>query len=416
MDINNIDINTIEKSFDSMFKLVDSNNKFKPPKVALKYYIIGQQLYDKPILSNMLTIDMRTSFGCCAGSGHGKGAINNVVEQSAQALGKSYIPVTSLHEEQILGKKWLDKKGVEKEVRGFANEDFLVKDDALSFINNPKFEIARDYILKALDVYGHNAIYKKLVELDVGLRYFGKCSLLYFVQDSEKIKIENLASGLFRRAPILKIDFTEAEENNVLRNRINGTFESKPQEWFRWLRFLGSIRTIKYNNISEELDNMICNECERMKSKNILLETLTYANQNNIIKWGFINSLFRIYIETYSKKKIIEENICINLILTKADVIKSILDYKVVYNSIKKFVKENDNIQNLTDKSIIDYLVVKKAFGAGSGISGIELREYTMKANDISQSTYEYRLRKLKKENRLVSKKGQYTNKIWLVE
>lgn len=410
------DIEKIEKSFNSMFKLSDSSNKFKPIKIALLHYIIGQQLYDKPILNNMLTIDIRSSFGCCIGSGHGKGAINNVVEQSAHALGKSYIPVTSLHEEQILGKKWVDKKGVEKEVRGFANEDFLVKDDALSFINNPKFEIARDYILKALDVYGHNAIYKKLVELDVGLRYFGKCSLLYFIQDSEKIKIENLSSGLFRRAPILKIDFTPEEENSILRDRINGTFESKPQEWFKWLKFVGSIRTIKYNNIIPELDNMICNECERMKSKNILLETLTFANQNTIIKWGFINALFRYYIENYINKKVIEENINVNLILIKVDVEKSIRDYKIVYASIKKFVKENDNIQDLTDRSIIDYLISKKAYNVSTGISGSELRDYTIKTNDISQSTYEYRLRKLKKENRLVSKRGQYINKIWLVE
>src|SRR3989344_2757097 len=136
---------TIRESFDSMFKLVDPNSKFKSIKTALFYYLIGGCLLEYPILNKKLDIDMRFSFICAIASGYGKKAFGEVVFEVCKSMEKECISFTSLHEEQLIGKKFWSKEEKDiKEVRGYFDKDFLIKDDALTFFNNSKFEVARN--------------------------------------------------------------------------------------------------------------------------------------------------------------------------------------------------------------------------------------------------------------------------------
>jgi len=357
-------------------------------------------------------IDMRFSFGCCIMSGHGKAPIRQAIEESANLLKKEVVSIMSLHPEQLVGKKWT-KQGEKKstEIRGYLDKDFLIKDDALTFINNAKFKEARDYILQSLETYGKNEIVKKVVEEKDGLKYFPKNSFLYFIQPSETIKEANLAGGLFRRAPILKIEFTDEEENEIIRERLDSYSDSEPTEWIKCLSFINSINFFYNKDIDRELKNLIIEESIKAKSKNILLSAMTYVNQNTMIKWSYINALIRYYIN-YSNKANEAE---IKITITDEDVKKAISDYKIVFGAIKKFVSDNDELVNVIDKEILEYLYKKEAINLASSISGKELREYIVSEMETSISNYNTRLGILKKDLRLNTKQGKYDSQVWFI-
>jgi len=145
------DESNVKQSFFSLFKLIDPNKKYLPAKIATFYHLIGEFLLEYPIENATSSIDMRFSFGLCITSGLGKEAFKNVVRECAKTVNKKYATFTSLQEEQLIGKCWTDPKTRQlKKVFGYCKDDFLVKDDAISFLNNDKFEVARNYVLAAL--------------------------------------------------------------------------------------------------------------------------------------------------------------------------------------------------------------------------------------------------------------------------
>jgi len=153
-------MNHVKKSFMSMFKMVDPNQKYLPTKIATFYYMIGGALIYHPIKNLIGDIDMRFSHGICITSGRGKDAIKNVAYVTADALDMKYSEFTSLHEEQLIGKRWEDKKtGKIKEIHGYFGDNFVEKDDGLIFIKEGIFphEFNRFLIERTFHVILHKA-------------------------------------------------------------------------------------------------------------------------------------------------------------------------------------------------------------------------------------------------------------------
>lgn len=296
----------IDNSFYGMFRLIDPNNKYAPAKIATKYYLIGGALLRFPIKFSVISADMRFSIGICIESGLGKKAIFDVVEEVANLFRMRFDNATSLHEEQLVGKRYYNKETSEwVNDLGYLWNHFFVKDDALPFLNHPSFEKSRNYLLQDLDVYGSNYITKKLTGITRRLRYRGRASFLYFLQPSERIKEENIASGLYRRAPILRIKLTQDEKNEILRKRIKEKFNPQPKPFFDFYRFLRTIESIEVKELSPEVSDLI-NKASEGYNKGYkglyLLDNYDFITQNNIIKLGVIRVITSLYSYIYSKQ------------------------------------------------------------------------------------------------------------------
>jgi len=347
-------VDEIRDSFMSMFKMVDPNGKYLPAKIAGFYYMIGEALVYHPIKNIMGDIDMRYSHAICITSGRGKDPIKNVAYVTAEALGMKYEEFTSLHEEQLIGKKWKDKDTKEiKEVKGYFGDDFIEKDDGLPFINSDKYEIARNYWLRCLNVYGKNLISKRLTEMPEGLKYLGTASLRYFIQTSEHIKTKNLTSGLFRRCPIIRIDLTRQEIKEIKDLRLRMKFNPNTEPFYNFIRNIRNIRNIRYINIGDSLIDIINKECD-MESNNVLLDSLDIENQNIIVKWSYINAIIKLY-----RLNSLNSLNSLDVKIDEEDVRKAIEDYRIVYGGIKNFVLGNE-VSNEIQKAIIGFIKISK--------------------------------------------------------
>ncbi len=369
---------------------------------------MGETLINFPITNCMLDIDMRFNFGVCLTSGFGKEAIKNVIFNTAEYVNMKYSSPVSLHEEQLVGKQWFDKEAGEvKEIKGYFYDHFLIKDVALPFINDTRFEITRSYILTALDVYGKNIITKKLVVEEEGLFYNARCSFIYFIQSSESIKERNILSGLFRRAPILKVNLGKKDIYEVIDKRMKIEFNPKIENLFEFLRKVGNIKKINYKKISTDLVTKINKGARKYFSTNKLLNTLVIVNQDNLIKLSFINSLLRTGI---SGKEI-------ELEVNEEDINKALKDYNIIYESIKEFVKENSHLtMHGIKEAIIHILKEKDCITEEKGnITTSNMIDLVVGTTGEKKATVIKHFYKLRQEGVIRSKKvGQCGSKVWL--
>ena len=402
---------TIRESFDSMFKLVEPNSKFKSIKTALFYYLIGGCLLEYPILNKKLDIDMRFSFICAIASGYGKKAFGEVVFEVCKSMEKECISFTSLHEEQLIGKKFWSKEEKDiKEVRGYFDKDFLIKDDALTFFNNSKFEVARNYMLTALDIYGKNRIYKRIVEMNDALEYYGRCSFLGFIQINEKINNNSIASGLFRRVPILRVDLTKEEKEYILENNYE-EFKPQQQELFEFFRNIRNIRNISYLEMSQELIEKINKKCKEYYTTNEILDSIYIINKNNIIKFSYINALIRHYnaYKPYNLKTNIE------LSIIEEDIDKAIVDYDLIYNSIKNFIDKNRINLHPIKQEILNLLKERNCLREeSSNISSSEVIRLIKEKTNENEATIKYHFYEMKGKIIDSKQNGQYGSKVWI--
>lgn len=406
-------VQSVRESFMSLFKLIDPNQKYLPAKIATFYYVVGGFLLESPIENATTSIDMRFSFGLCISSGLGKEAIKNVVMESANNTEKEWETFTSLHEEQLIGKRWMPGKTA-MTVLGYCHDDFLIKDDSLSFLNEDKFAIARNYMLTALDVYRKNLISKRLTEQSLPLQYFGRCSFLYFLQPSEKIILKNLSGGLFRRAPILRIDLTREEIDEIIDKRLVEEHKPSPDAWYDFLRNLRNIRIKVYRQIDKGLLKKINEVVKRHYSQNILLDSLKITNQNNLLKFSYINSLLRNYnpLKPYNPETGLE------LEIAAQDVENAINDFEIIYGAIANFAEKNmSGAMHPIQKAIINMLERKQCYSLEtSTISSSEIIARVASALNEKEDTVKYHFYNVLKAVGIIETKqvGQNDSRVWL--
>lgn len=416
---------TVRESFMSMFKLTDPNGKFEPVKLCSYYYVLGHLLRKYPLSIGTSEIDMRYSFGVCVDSGFGKQSIYNTINEIGEYLDLDCSSYTSLHPEQLVGKRWKNKDGEEKTVYGYLYSDFLMKDDALSLLNgkDKSYAESRDHLLACGKIYGKNWINKRLVEQSKaeGLSYLGIASFVYFIQPNEKIVEKNLSSGFFRRYPISKVNLTIAEKLEMDEKRLTEKYKPKPEEYMNFVRIIRIIRISSYIEPKTEYISMITNKNKEYikNNKYKLLDNIFTSNTNNIIKFAYMNALLRWYT-TYNPTKPTnpKERIDVELELIKEDVEQAIKDYDIIYSSIKDFVVGNDESEIIheVDREIIMLLVSKRCLSKEtSSISSSEVINAVSKKLKIHYNTVSGRFYKMKGKEIESKQHGTNSSRVWVI-
>jgi len=429
----------IKKSCYSMFKLINPRDIYRPAMITTCYYLIGGMLVKHPITSlGTSDIDVRFSFGVCIPTGLGKDAIKNVVWDTAKHLGMHYSNMISLHEEQLIGKTIPPKEGETKykQVKGYFDEDFLLKDDALTFLNSPHYEIARNYFLQGLNTYGRNLVKKQAVAIgrEGALEYCPQCSFLCFIQPSEKIKQENINSGLFRRMPILRIDPTDADKTEILNKRFLTTYHPAPELFYEFLDWLRSYQELFYDKLPEDVVSYmnVALLGAGFQGNKELCSDQTYSGltiffQNTLIKWAYIHTLMREF-EKYQNSKNNslnpynpEKNQEIRLNINIKDMQNAVQELFQVNKAIISWIAQNNTPaqQHPIEKEIMTILTIADQYSLETSKLSkkrlIEQVKTNLNLSEKQESTIQMYLHKLKKQGIIhIQQVGQHSSRVWL--
>lgn len=226
----------IFSEFESLFR-ISRKESYLPAIKALFYSLQGHTLKENIIEIGTVHEDMRNSFVLSIRSGGRKQGFIDVIKETSDRMGWSCSNISSLHEEQLLGKSVLDKKsGKSKVYKGYLNEEILILDDSVTLINNPKFEIARNYLMQSQNTLGKNFVTKKLTEQfkTDSLKYRANCSCFFFIQPVP-ITYENLNTGWERRFPFLQIDLSDYDREMAADECFSDIYNP---DWTLWIEHL----------------------------------------------------------------------------------------------------------------------------------------------------------------------------------
>jgi len=134
---------------------------------------LGRDFYDNRI--NGLIV---------GGAGRGKGAIKNTIRRLYNGSYNEIQEISGVsHPEQLIGKKIVNKKIGETEIKGYFGAKGLFNDEANNLINEVDNFNAQSMALyrKAMDVFGQNLVEKKLVNNPTPFGYCPETRFLTFV-------------------------------------------------------------------------------------------------------------------------------------------------------------------------------------------------------------------------------------------
>lgn len=120
-------------------------------------------------------------------------------------------------------------------------------------------------------------------------------------------------------------------------------------------------------------------------------------------------------LKSYKTYKTETEKIDIDLEIEEEDLKQAIIDYKVIYASIKKFVDENKDIRfHEVEKAIINQLEAYGAHSKERAVNSKIFRSQLLKQTDYKLPTLQYHFYKLRDEEIIKTIKGQYDSEVWL--
>ena len=192
------------------------------------WYILHGQASREVVTFGRIETDLRFPAAFILPSGHGKLNIDNLITETCQRLGDDVVKPTSYHPEQLIGKVLrIEKakvKGTEyRQIRGHFDSDVVVFDDGIDLIQSkdPVYKESRRYLMKCLDVIGKNLMTKKQVDIpkQEALKYYPVCSVVLFFQPFS-LPEESFLSGVFRRFPIVYVNFNERDFSREFEERL----------------------------------------------------------------------------------------------------------------------------------------------------------------------------------------------------
>lgn len=157
-------------------------NEYKHLKKMLCYHITSGAI-PKAMLcvqNGQIEIDLRSFLALVYPSGGAKGNVFNFSKKLGKDTNRKVIPLMSFHEEQLVGKilkrteefQYVDDKGKKKTKKrdkyianaGHFISDELLFDESKYILLDRDKEASRNYLLKGMDKYGQNEIYKRMTE------------------------------------------------------------------------------------------------------------------------------------------------------------------------------------------------------------------------------------------------------------
>jgi len=430
------DFNTkLNTDFFNLFKLVNIEY-YTSIILSLKYGLLGTILVPHIIKYNKaIRVDTRLPYIYSIKSGNGKKACINVITQFAEEFGLKCTTITSLHEEQLIGKKMMVEKTdpttkkkvmVCIEYEGFFREDILIKDDCLELLNSPKYDTVRAYFIGAWDYIGQNKVVKKLTEQERKhrLEFEPEFVSYMFVQDKPILK-KNIDVGLSRKSPILYVNVPDAEESDY---KARGTFKEN-NDMPSSIKNIKNIKNMRWR-FSEEAFDYICKESANIKhtlAKKLInseySKMMQWTIQDNLLQYiGILTAIYVVNKETPADGSYlveVEKEHCIIPCEEYKCVVKAIIEHR------NNFVVKAEKVKlNKWEVNIVNSLRAKKAFNQDTAITGnttffTELAEKL----DISVSTINNNVRSLRDKGIVYTRqigfgaerKGLENSMIWLI-
>lgn len=406
-------VSGIYETFGPLMKLY--GDSYDVIRKATFYSIIGSVICRNKILCSNIHEDTRINLFIPLKSGHGKREIKEVIRQSISQVGLDCCEPTSLHQEQLIGKSIISKKGNSYVIRGHLDDDFLVFEEATELFTEKTNQETRDYIKIALDPIGYNEIYKKSVDTHKknAVRYCPECTIVFFFQPlplDDKIATR----GLLRRGIILSVEPGKSERYNALEQ----SFENKDvsENWDQWIDFLIKVKSKTFNwEFSDEVT-------EKIKELSIKLIKMGERKGNKAS--AYTDIMFFTLRNLLIKFSCIQAAINDRNVISILDVVNAYEDLSVFWDIqldfvIQKVKGDMDYMDlNKKEKSCLLILQSEKCFSEDS--SSMMIKQYISRISselDCTGDSAKHYYYGLKGSGYIDSKQvGKHNSKAWLTE
>ncbi len=399
--------------FESLFRISRRESYF-PAIKALFYSLQGHALKENLIEIGTMQEDMRNSFVLSIRSGGRKQGFIDVIQETSDKMDWSCSKIASLHEEQLFGKAVYHKQKKKHEVyKGYLSDEILILDDSVTLINNPKFEIARNYLMQSQNTLGKNWVKKKLTEQskEHALNYRANCSCFFFIQPVSII-YENINTGWERRFPFLQIDISDYEREMAAEDRFSEKFIPNWEPWINHLKKISE--EFHVWNLTKEAQNKI-NESTKILV-NYFKEIQGVRGEkdfgeNRRFKFSDDLTIYASIISVIENSKEITER---HVILAFQDYV-SIAEASFTHflKCVKSYSK---NIKPSVQTKMIDFLKEKNCMSEEStNLTVADFKNELVTLTGKSLPTIEYHHQKLLREGIISSKQiYQGETKVWL--
>jgi len=421
------------KQISQAFRL-QNKEYYQPAIIAISYSLIGLALRKHTFSMGEEEMDTRLSYVYSLRSGNGKKPLSKVIIHMAKVMEYKYSKLTSLHAEQLIGKKVIEyigkgnnKKRNVSEIQGYFRDDIIVVDDALPLLTKGEFEITRNYFIQAWDTIGDNEVTKKTVDLrkEEALLYCPEFVSHMFIQD-KPVEREIIDTGMGRKSPILYMEVPGTDDQSYY-------LRVSSKDSIKYEYMINIVNKAK--NANEIIWNFL-DDTERLIAKKTNELKVYFENQGSkgkeyasIMHWTIQNYIYKyaaILSASFALLRSREiDRHSLNIKVTPEMATAAIEDLKIVllanYKYWNNYVIFGTSHLSRSEKIIIDALVEKKAFSKETANIGnpaflAELAEKHGK----SYSTFNNSLRKLKEkgfvEAETIGKaeKGKENSCMWL--
>jgi len=385
------------------------------------YHLVGQASREVVKFGRIKT-DLRFSVAFILPSGHGKLNISSVIDKIGQEMGDNISNPTSYHPEQLIGKviRIENKKETRyRQVKGHFDSDVVIFDDGIDLIQSkdPVYKESRRYLMKCLDVIGENLMSKKPVDIprEQALKYYPKCSVVLFFQPFP-LPEESFLSGIFRRFPIVYLNFDERDFSHEFEQRLEGnTSEDQIKDLASYL--LEVRKEVEYPlTFSEDFKELF----KRYHSLLINFGRtfgLRASNFTRMMAFTLQNWLFKMSAILARSEKRTEVN--------GWDVERAFVDLLEMLDSTFRFVEKKvrgdldygESWGGATgkDREMLELLALADAISEEKSCITIEgYIENIRKIMELSESGARKKYRRHKKNGWILSKQRQQITKVWL--
>jgi len=399
--------------FESLFR-ISRRESYLPAIKALFYSLQGHALKENIIEIGTMQEDLRSSFVLSLRSGGRKQGFIDVIKETSERMEWSYSNITSLHEEQLVGKSnYNKKKGISEIYKGYLNDEILVLNDSVTLINHPKFELSRNYLMQSQDTLGKNFVTKKLTEQskEHALRYRANSSCFFFIQPVP-IMYENINTGWERRFPFIQIDISDYEREMAANERFSEKFTPNWDPWIKHLKqisekvFVWNLTKEAQNKINE-FTSILANyfkEIQGVRGDKDFGENRRFKFSDDLTTYAIINSVIEDSEE-----------------VTERHVILAFQDYASIaeasFTHFLSYVKSySKNTRQPVQKKIIDFLRENNCTSEkSSNLTISDFKNELVNLTGKSSSTIEYHYKRLRDEGIISSKQiYQGDTKVWL--
>ena len=420
------------KNFNELASILQIvGDEYKHLKKCFWYHNISGQIPEHLLIvrNGQMEVDLRDHLFIVLPTGANKGNIKNRQIKIKRDLGKKAIPLTSYHEEQLIGrvikrqKEGTKKKNDYEWIKNYGHfiADEILIDECKSLLCDRDKETARKFFLIATDKYQQNEVYKRLNEnLDNDeetLKYFPKFNSILGTQPFKFFENNLVLNGFLKRVTTDYIppfdrpdDYFDKkiEDKNPLSNNYNKTIE--------YLRDLNNLKYFEWtfdNDVDETFK-----QCYKMLRYAGLYNSRKKRNYTRLVEWSLQDRLLKKCcllafgngrINITSKDVEIAFIDCLEDFVIELDYVNDKIFGELDYGSVWGAV-------NQTDLELLKWLFKKGAVSEEkSQVTISDFQEQISDETSLSKASARKKYYKLIEQGSINAKQiGRHDSKVWL--